>query len=431
MTAISELKYGCIGGPLQVRILRKWKPDNRRHETWYLAVDKFGDAIQILGQRTNQGYIESILTISDCFTIDEYTCPLLDQYQKMLEQDFYIDVGIASTIQPMPNTSILPTSWFRFLPKKQILELGENPPYCPDFIGVITKVKDCNKKDGEPFLLLVLADENGDELAINLWKECTKCPEKFDRQKLLPLPVTTVVAVTNLKASRTDVATHLYVNPDIPDTALLIHRYTGPTTPISEHTGIQTTIDDLTKRTRSELLDKTFNLKASIQHVFFKDYWCQVTCPVCKDPIFEKGTNWFCSAHDETGVLSASITDSVARKIIGKGPDKLFAENTHLGRRNLPTSIKTNTSPVKQMTIQLLRTSAAGTIRFLLVDIADLQPVAQSTIPQTPTPMAETRLPDQYRKDSIGSTTSQKIRCLKTVVLHPFRETASEKIKVA
>lgn len=41
MTAISELKYACVGGPLQVRILRKWKPDNRRHETWYLAVDKF------------------------------------------------------------------------------------------------------------------------------------------------------------------------------------------------------------------------------------------------------------------------------------------------------------------------------------------------------------------------------------------------------
>ncbi|CAH1428424.1 unnamed protein product [Lactuca virosa] len=286
----------------------------------------------------------------------------------------------------------------------------------------------------------------GDELAINLWKECTKCPEKFDRQKLLPLPVTTVVAVTNLKASRIDVATHLYVNPDIPDTTLLIHRYTGPTTPISEHTGIQTTIDDLTKRTRSELLDKTFNLKASIQHVFFKDYWCQVTCPVCKDPIFEKGTNWFCSAHgtvttpnfiyklnvtvtDETGVLSASITDSVARKIISKGPDKLFAENTHLGRRNLPTSIKTNTSPVKQMTIQLLRTSAAGTIRFLLVDIADLQPVTQSTIPQTPTPMAETRLPDQYRKDSIGSTTSQTSDVSKQLSYTPLEKQPQKRLR--
>lgn len=41
MTNISDLKYACEGGALQVRILRKWKPQYRRHETWYLGVDKY------------------------------------------------------------------------------------------------------------------------------------------------------------------------------------------------------------------------------------------------------------------------------------------------------------------------------------------------------------------------------------------------------
>lgn len=41
MTNISDLKYACEGGALQVRILRKWKPHYRRHETWYLGVDKY------------------------------------------------------------------------------------------------------------------------------------------------------------------------------------------------------------------------------------------------------------------------------------------------------------------------------------------------------------------------------------------------------
>ncbi|CAI9277345.1 unnamed protein product [Lactuca saligna] len=203
-----------------------------------------------------------------------------------------------------------------------------------DFIGLITEVKDCTKRDGEPFVLRVLADQ----------------------------------------------------------------KYTCPTRPISEHTCIQTTIDNLTKKTRSELLDKSFNLKASIRHVFFKDYWCQVTCPVCKDSIFKK---------DKTGVLSASITDYVAQKIIGKGPDKLFAENTHLGRRNLPALIKTRTSLAKQMIIRLLRTSLAATIRFLIVDIEDLQPIIQLTVPHTLTLAIESRLPVQNRKDSNRSTTSK------------------------
>lgn len=110
---------------------------------------------------------------------------------------------------------------------------------------------------------------------------------------------------------------------------------------------------------------------------------------------------------DETGVLSTSITDSVGQKIIGKGPDKLFAENTHIGRRILPTSIQTETLPAKNLSVQLLRTSAPGTIRFLLVDIQDFQPVAQSTIPQTPNPITESRLPEQNRKVLTGSAPSQ------------------------
>jgi hypothetical protein len=41
MTTISELKAEGIGGPLQVRILHKWKHDIRQYETWYLDVDKY------------------------------------------------------------------------------------------------------------------------------------------------------------------------------------------------------------------------------------------------------------------------------------------------------------------------------------------------------------------------------------------------------
>lgn len=41
MTNKSDLEYPCKGGPLQVLILCKWKPDYRQYETWYLAVDKY------------------------------------------------------------------------------------------------------------------------------------------------------------------------------------------------------------------------------------------------------------------------------------------------------------------------------------------------------------------------------------------------------
>lgn len=66
------------------------------------------DAIQILGQRTNQTYIESVFNVSECYIISDYSCPQLDKYQKVLENDFYSDVGMKSIIQRIPYTITVP-----------------------------------------------------------------------------------------------------------------------------------------------------------------------------------------------------------------------------------------------------------------------------------------------------------------------------------
>nr|KAJ0193489.1 hypothetical protein LSAT_V11C800402090 [Lactuca sativa] len=77
-----------------------------------LVLTNMGGAKQILGQRTNQDYTESILVVSKCYTIVEYTCPLLDGYYKVLENDIYINVGIASIITLILVTTVLYTTWF-------------------------------------------------------------------------------------------------------------------------------------------------------------------------------------------------------------------------------------------------------------------------------------------------------------------------------
>ncbi|CAI9271578.1 unnamed protein product [Lactuca saligna] len=187
MTCISDMKCEGVGAPLQLRIIRKWKNN--------------GDAIQILGQRTSQTYNESVFKLFDCYTIFEYSCPELDRHQKVLENDFYIKVGLISVIKSLPDTMTIPKHWFRFVTKSHLMELGEKPPYYPDFISVLSKTKDCRKANHEPYVFLVLTEKSGNELPINLWNECITVPTKFNRDLLIPLPTITVVAVTNLKAS--------------------------------------------------------------------------------------------------------------------------------------------------------------------------------------------------------------------------------------
>lgn len=62
-----------------------------------------GDAIQILGQRKDQSFLQSVLIPSRCYTIEKYGCGVTDRYQKWLDNDVYITIGTASSITTVPD----------------------------------------------------------------------------------------------------------------------------------------------------------------------------------------------------------------------------------------------------------------------------------------------------------------------------------------
>ncbi|CAI9264105.1 unnamed protein product [Lactuca saligna] len=361
MTSISELKRDGIGSPIELRIIRKWRHDVRRYETWFLGVDRF-----ILGQRTNQSYIESVLNVSECYTISKYSCPELDKYQKVLENNFYKDVGLSSVIKPLANTITIPATWFRFASKSQLTELGEHPSYYLDFIGMVSKIRDCTKHDGQPTGDKIISESfRGNEVPINIWKECFTNPMKFSRSLIIPPPAMTVVAVTNLKPSLSrgtlrhgsSHATHVYVNPQIPETIELMNLYSGPYRPLTTPSGIPANLKEIREKSRSQLLDKTFLVKASIADIVFQDKWCQMICPTCRDPIFKRGTKWYCGAHskiekpilthkfhvtisDPTATMSAVISKTSFRKLINSDSEHTVDDNIALDRKTLPVVIK-------------------------------------------------------------------------------------------
>ncbi|CAI9274636.1 unnamed protein product [Lactuca saligna] len=308
MTIISELKVEGIGGPLQVRILRKWKHDIRQYETWYLVVDKYSDAIQILGQRTNQSYIKSVLNVSECYITSDYSCPELDRYQKVLENDIYVDVGLNSIIQRIPDTITIPKTWFRFVSNPQLIELGEAPSYYP---GVLRH--------------------------------------------------------------RSSHATHIYVNPNIPETTTLIDLYTGPSRPMPTLSGTLATLYQIKLKTKSDLLDKTFIVHGSIKDFHFQNTWYQTICPICKDPIFRRGPQWFCSAHGliekpayiyKMIVTIADPTDTI--------PAILSETSCHQKEQTMT------------MCIQMLRASTPDNIRFIIIDIQQSLTRPTPPVPATP-----------------------------------------------
>ena len=147
MDRISNLRTGCLGKMIQVRVLQKWKPNFRKNETWFIIIDKnvsntesqyillhyitlknksnnlvhtLGDAIQVLGQRADQSYVESSLFVSQCYQISDYTCTNVDPYQKFISNPFQINVGVASTIEEIPYDGSIPKTNFHFCSRSHL-----------------------------------------------------------------------------------------------------------------------------------------------------------------------------------------------------------------------------------------------------------------------------------------------------------------------
>lgn len=87
-----------------------------------------GDAIQILGQRKDQGYVESVLKVSKCYTLSKYGCAEPDSFQKWIDNEIYIAVGTASSITSLSDTSTIPQNWFHFISKQQIPDFVDQSP---------------------------------------------------------------------------------------------------------------------------------------------------------------------------------------------------------------------------------------------------------------------------------------------------------------
>nr|KAJ0214386.1 hypothetical protein LSAT_V11C400164520 [Lactuca sativa] len=246
MDRISNLYFGALGKPLEIRVLRKWTSNFRKKDTWFIIVDKHGDAIQLLEQKKDETTIESKLLLNECYHITDYTCTTPDKYQKILDHTVHINIGEASTIEQIFDCPSLPKVWFRF----QL-----------HFIGVLINIRERKKKNKEPFMAMTLADANAEEITILLWKECIDSPTKFDRNVIMSNPNTSVIALTNVKATMyngsltltSSMATYLYINPPISETETLLQRFGTEFRPRLSPTAVTTTLQHLKNSNYSDI----------------------------------------------------------------------------------------------------------------------------------------------------------------------------------
>nr|KAJ0215937.1 hypothetical protein LSAT_V11C300152420 [Lactuca sativa] len=318
----------------EVRIVRMWTPQLRNQETWFLAVDK-----NILGQRKDQGFLQSVLLPSRCYRIEKCGCGIDDRYQKWVNNEIYMAVGITSSITPLPDTVVIPR-------------------HC------------------------------GEDVAISLWKEFTSASSKFDRIALETATAPVIVAITSVKISTyagtlrlgTSSATHIYMNPPIPKTKLLMDSYNAlPESPIFLDPPIP--LSEIIQKSHSDRSDKTIITKASIVDYIFSDSCYHVQCLKCKIITFKQGNNWFCPLD---GILD-SPSNSATQDLFGTTSDNLRSENNINDRKQLQPIATSSQGTPKKMMIRMTNTSTDNNIRFIVTNIEKTDSDVPSSI-TTPAP---------------------------------------------
>ncbi|CAI9303567.1 unnamed protein product [Lactuca saligna] len=412
MDRISNLQFGSPGNSLEIRVLRKWTLQFRKDETWFIVIDKHGDTIQLLAQKTNQGCIETSLVVSRCYRIKDYTCTEPDKYQKVLNYPVHMNIGEASTIEEIPNHNALPLTWFSFSPRSHFQIIADKNLEHPDFIGVLIDMKDRTKKNKEPFIVITLTDENAEEITILLWKECIDMPGKFNRNALTSNSNTVVLAFTNVKSTMyngrltltSTSATHMYVNPKIPETDKLITRYGTQFHSKSTATVINTTLQRLKTSNFSQIVDKIYVLKTTLSDFTFKDEWYHVPCTTCGKSTHKKGDGWFCVSHgpinepklfykisavleDNTDTTTVFMSNEATQTLVNASAQEIIDRFPSQDRKTLPQPLERCKGLTKNVYVECTKLSSTKNIRFTVTTITDiktLQPIEQQTTPSTP-----------------------------------------------
>ncbi|KAD4584718.1 hypothetical protein E3N88_22319 [Mikania micrantha] len=264
---LASLRPRAAASPIEVRVVRIWKPPFRDNETCFLLVDKHGDGIQAIAKGKDQSYAENNLLPKSCYRIEGYACVESEPYVNTLSHPANLSIGVASTFTPIAESNDFPHQYFEFASHRKIQRICGNNKEVTDFIGLLLKVEDKSTKTQRPYVSLILKDTSNENIEVALWEEISKTSTRFDRKAIEGSTYPTVLAVTAVKVKEfsskcklyatqlwSTRATHVYLNPTCAKTEILITKYR-----------LQATISDDTCSINATLFDEAVKILVGIE----------------------------------------------------------------------------------------------------------------------------------------------------------------------
>ncbi|KAK1407643.1 hypothetical protein QVD17_39264 [Tagetes erecta] len=412
--------------PLEIRVIRRWNPPFRDNETCFLLVDKHCQGVQAIVKGKDQRYVEARLLPNTCYRLRGYACTAPDPYVNTLTHPTTLQIGAASTFEPIPDNEEFPRTYLEISSRQIMQQLCDRDTEVVDYIGLLQRVEDKLTRAGRPYVSLLLTDTSNQNIEVALWAEIANSPDRFNRAAVENATQPAVVAITAAKVKLimrelqlwSTRASYVYLNPRTAETEILIDRFNREEEQ-EETSGIQstlrnkaipiitenpTTIGDLTIKEPHELTGRTYTISGVVIHIASDKKWAHNICPICGNPIFKALDEWYCPSDsfqpsanhiyritatigDETGTMDATIFDDAAQAMVGISCAELLMQSSNVDLPTIPEALAKIIGQPTKFSTQVQknnRTSALhGTIKRVTM------PVTQSftRTPATPMPV--------------------------------------------
>ncbi|KAL8255610.1 hypothetical protein R6Q59_030677 [Mikania micrantha] len=436
---IASLRPRAAASPIEIRVVRIWKPPFRDNETCFLLVDRHGDGIQAIAKGKDQSYAEKNLMPKSCYRIEGHACVESEPYVNTLSHPANLRIGVASTFTPVAESDDLPHQYFEFASPRKIQRICGNNKEVTDFIGLLLKVEDKSTKTQRPYVSLLLKDTSNENIEVALWEEISKTSTRFDRKAIEDSTYPTVIAVTvvkvkefsNAKQLWSTRATYVYLNPRCAETEILItnfntqetqHTSTGAQdiirnkaiTIVSEN---KTTIGDLIQKESNELSGQTFTFNGAITQITTTSDWYHLSCPKCRKIIYPTGDEWFCTADgmqreakymyriqatisDDTCSINAVLFDEAVKALVGIECADLVAKSTSTDMACIPLPVLEIKGKPTKFHAQASKDTRSGVIRCVVNKVTIAEIATENyllTIMPTPLPHTPQQPPSRSR----------------------------------
>ncbi|KAK9049500.1 hypothetical protein SSX86_031531 [Deinandra increscens subsp. villosa] len=299
---ISDIKLDEPTAPLQIRIIKKWKPYMKPTELCYLFVDIHGDGIEAICASHEEDYFDSFIHIQSCYTLTKYVTVPSRTYMAVVPHNTSLRFGKNASFAPLPECGI-PAYYYNFANFSVIVSRKVNsslkiyPTLLSDYIGRVERIRNITStKSKKEFIKILVQDEHNNVLEVTVWdKSLFKFQTEEAINQVIAVTSTVVTEYNDTLQLETTAASTISINPAIQDINDYITRYIDLKIPTTLGTGEKkVTIAELLEHNSNENMGSRFACKATITSISTYMKWNYALCSECPNKLYPQTDGLTC-----------------------------------------------------------------------------------------------------------------------------------------